>query len=310
MRDDFDDQLDWIKSHVDMRQVLEMCGIDPPDRQHKIRSIYNPKERTPSMHVYAEHYYCYATGRGGDQVQFVRDYKGMRMREAVEFLTGGGDPLSRRIELDIPTELPDFTEIFRGAREDTTETTMKLFVALIERKWPTLSPEDIFGFGSKLVDQQLWTPHWHHTDKGWVVRGIKTRRLFTGVKRAVTGSTFKEGLYVCASRVREGRAVLVEGESDTWCLTKAAPRVDVFGLPSGAGTWRDVWRNELLGYDEIGIALDTVSSKGEPDKAGIEAIDRVAGSIKSAGGCVTILDVPGGRVAEAVAQGWNIEDQS
>lgn len=310
MREPLDDKIEWIKTHLDMRQILEMCGIDPPDRQHKIRSIYVPKERTPSMHIYPDHFFCYATGKGGDQIQFVRDYKNMRMRDAVEFLAGGGDPNSRRIELDTPEVLPDFTEIFRTAPDfqpDPLAVAQKDLLAhqaldvLRGQKWPTLSLQDIGTYGNKLVGDKLWSPHYHLTDKGWIVRGIKTRSVYTGVKRAVKGSTFREGLYRCAWRSRYDRpAVLVEGESDTWVLTKAAPRVDVFGLPSGAGLWRDQWRDELLPYTKVLVCLDG-------DTAGQEAADRVTGSIESAGGCVITIDVPGGRVAEAVAEGWNID---
>ena len=310
MREPLDDKIDWIKTHVDMYQVLEMCGIDRPDRNQKIRSIFNEKERTPSMHIYPDHYFCYATGQGGDQIQFVREYKGLRMREAVNFLAGGGDPNSRRIEADRPTELPDLTEIWLAKQpKDPTKEQWGQLRNLIAAKWPTLTVEDIYQFGSKLVMEKLWTPHWEQLSDRWVVRGIKTRSIYTGAKRAIKGSTFRQALYQANYEPTDNKvAVIVEGESDTWVLTKAAPWVDVYGLPSGAGLWRDEWRSQLEQYEKIGIAFDTVSASGKPDEAGIEAIDRVTGSLATGGKSAIVLEVPGGRVAEAVAAGWRIDD--
>lgn len=293
------DQRDWIKSHVTMFDVLDMCGIDPPDRQGKIRSIYNPKERTPSLHIYPDHYYCYATGRGGDQIRFIQDYRNVSYKHAIEFLGRGGNPMARRIEIEMPDTLPDLTDKFNEMESGLNELAVKAATELMHRKWPGLTIADLHRFGNKIVNDEIWTPH---TDWfGTTVRGIKTRSVYTGAKRAVYGSTFREALYRCGPLTDWEPVTLVEGESDCWVLTKLGIP-NVLALPSGAGLWRDVWREQAGSRGMVFLALDN-------DQAGQDATDRITGSLETINVHVQHLEVPGGRVAEAVGQGWDPSEE-
>lgn len=47
-------------------------------------------DRTPSLHVYEDRYYCYACSEGGDVIDFVQKMKGCDLATAVSMLVGGG----------------------------------------------------------------------------------------------------------------------------------------------------------------------------------------------------------------------------
>jgi len=70
-----------------IEQLVEKMGF--PIRRNKAKSIYQPDERTPSMHIYTRSntYWCFATNQGGDTIKFVQDYTGRDFVDAVKFLT-------------------------------------------------------------------------------------------------------------------------------------------------------------------------------------------------------------------------------
>jgi DNA primase len=44
-------------------------------------------EKTPSFHVFSDHYYCFGCKAKGDIIDFVRQTKGMGFIEALKYLT-------------------------------------------------------------------------------------------------------------------------------------------------------------------------------------------------------------------------------
>src|SRR5690606_29025529 len=102
--------------------------------------------------------------------------------------------------------------------------------------------------------------------------------------------------------------ILAEGESDTWSLTcLGIPAVDVYGLPSGAGRWRDEFFYQLRPYRRLYLALDSQQPNGDPVPAGRAAAQSLSPAVQHDDNEVTVLEVPGGRVAEAVRDGWQPE---
>ncbi len=109
---------DEVKRTVTMAEVVRMCGIGDP-KQGKIRSIFNPTEKTPSLHLYDYDWYDFSTGQGGDQISFVQAAMGVTYRGALEIL-GRGMPLAvrpREFANDMPYEPPDFTARFSNVIE-------------------------------------------------------------------------------------------------------------------------------------------------------------------------------------------------
>ncbi len=162
---------------------------------------------------------------------------------------------------------------------------------------------DLSAFGRRLTETGgLWIPHWIPDERGKTyVRGIKVRHL-DGGKASVTGSAFTVGLYrPTPIRPPTTHALVTEGESDAWVMAKMLDKRDVtvFGLPSGAGTLKDRYIDELAGFDTVSLAFDR-------DKPGLDAMAWFVEKSPRLEGIVKVVEVPGGRVAEAAARGWRL----
>ena len=288
--------------NIPMDVVIDSLNLGPIGPTRKIRSIYRPDERTPSMHIYEYNYWCYATGQGGDQITFVRDALNVGFKQAVMFLAQNRTAYVKPRE-DTAPRWQDLTETFYGEPEGNRDDLERL-EDHITMKWPTLSPEVIFDMGSRLTcNSELWTPH-YHPEKPDVVVGVKIRQLYGRQrrKRSVPGSKYMQ-LYQprgLPTFTKSTSVWLVEGESDQWCLqhhfeTNGNPHVEykVLGLPSGAGTIKPSWFEQIAEGAIINVAFDG-------DEAGTMAAQRVAEELQS----VVTIEVPGGRVAEALAAGW------
>lgn len=306
---DFQPMIDSVKA-VTMDEVVERLGLGRLPRDRKITSIYK-SEKTPSLHVYKYDYFDYATGQGGDQIRFVMDYNHWPFLKAVKWLARHGDVGSIRKRQQQAVEDPP--PVLNGqwkARAahlyEVGEEAFRAWVVYADTKW-SLTLADIIGFGSALVKDGgrtvLWTPHYNLDDQ--LIRGIKVRTIGAG-KYAAEGSKFRETLYTVHPRPKPAKMVhkfIVEGESDTWVLQKMYPNANVFGLPSGAGLWRDEWRNHLPETDD-GFPWKIIMDQ---DDAGKDAAFRIAGSLNTVGLQHEIVFPPswaGGRLAEAVGKGW------
>ncbi len=50
-----DEKISVIKSTIEMADLVELCGRDVV--RDKVRPPWNPGERTPSTHLYSDHFY-------------------------------------------------------------------------------------------------------------------------------------------------------------------------------------------------------------------------------------------------------------
>jgi len=285
-----------IKDTIVMDDVLARLNIElPPSR--KIPSIYKD-ENTPSLHVYDQDFFDFSTGNGGDQVRFVQDYLKVGYGKALRWLAAQGSELAVPRRSKAPKQARDLTSLFTmepkmGASSWQWEAAVELFKA-----WPVTLEFAELRYQVQVTRHGVWIPHF----SGTRIVGIKTRRYEDGKKMSVKGSTFTESLYHSRQWGLTPDAVLVEGESDTWSLMahlsmRGRFGVMVYGLPSGAGAWNDKFRGELLQHSRIYLALDG-------DEAGRRAAENIWTELSEAGNPPRALDVPGGRVAEALAAGW------
>ena len=275
-----------------METVLELLALDPPDSTRKIRSVHNPDENVPSHHIYEYDFYDFSTGQGGDQIEFVKMVLGCNFWRALTFLCqaegmdGKRDPVA-------PKPLTGLTGRFND-EPDGCESSRTDARARVEKKWPYLTLEDIESFGVKVTKYALWVPFWH---EGKVV-GIKTRSTIgADTKLSIKGSRFTVALYSVLYRPDATHAWICEGESDTWCLTKALrhdERHAVYGLPAGAGAVQARWFNGWP-YESTFLVLDD-------DTAGRKAATKIKETLD--GFDVQGILLPGGRLAEALAGGW------
>ena len=76
------DKIAFIKTNYSISRLVKELGFIP-NTQGKIKSIYK-NEKTPSLQLYKDdRYYCFATGKGGDVIDFYKDYHGISFEQAV-----------------------------------------------------------------------------------------------------------------------------------------------------------------------------------------------------------------------------------
>lgn len=73
-----------IKSSVPMRDALARYGIDIARGDVAVCPFH--REKTPSMKVYSDGFYCFGCGTGGDVIKFVAKFFGISNKEAAEKL--------------------------------------------------------------------------------------------------------------------------------------------------------------------------------------------------------------------------------
>ena len=77
-----------IKEQYSMQDIVEQCGITV-DRAHKAHCPFHVNDRTASMHIYADNFYCFGCGASGDIFSFLMRLNDWDFRTAFRSL--GGD---------------------------------------------------------------------------------------------------------------------------------------------------------------------------------------------------------------------------
>lgn len=77
-----------IKDLYSMKDILERYGLPQPNRAGFIYCPFH-KEKTASMKIYKDSFYCFGCGAGGDIFTFVQELDGISFKEAYAAL--GGD---------------------------------------------------------------------------------------------------------------------------------------------------------------------------------------------------------------------------
>lgn len=86
--------IEEIKNGINIKDLVSELGIEIY-KNNFIYSIYKT-EKTPSLKIYPEtnSFYCFATGQGGDVIDFYKDYYGIDIKQAVK-------ELAQRLGLEI-----------------------------------------------------------------------------------------------------------------------------------------------------------------------------------------------------------------
>ena len=79
---------DEIKDRYSMRDILERYGLPHPNRAGFICCPFH-KEKTASMKIYKDSYYCFGCGEGGDIFTLVQRMDNLTFKEALASLGGG-----------------------------------------------------------------------------------------------------------------------------------------------------------------------------------------------------------------------------
>lgn len=272
---DWEDSDDWralsipekaemLKTAVTMTDVVELYGRDAVN--DKVRPPWNSIERTPSTHLYEDHFFDYGSGRHGDIFDWVGE----------EFIAEGGEPPGLGARISQIRRLA-----LRGGLEpgDVDVVPVRKLENLdFHLMTDSTEPVDVLGLPTRtygtVVDRttgDVLVPHWESLEGGsYLVYGIKIRGA-DGRKRSIPGSQFTHRLYHPTGWANVGytTCVITEGESDCWAMREKMPfGVDVFALPSGSSSWKDEWLNDLIHYPEIRLCFDN-------DRAGKQALDKI-----------------------------------
>lgn len=280
-----DDQLAALKGTVTVTDVALLIGLEP-DSHDKIRSPWNPEERTASCHLYDDHFFDYSTGKGGDIFDLVMALNpGTTLPQAVRAIRSRAVRAGKQygdVETVVPREIMDFSkELGKLAKLD-------VYLGLDVREFELRQDAD----GNVIV------PHQSPEIGTYAVKV----RWKGGGKSAWAGSQPSYRLYDPLRWLRPVATtdvVLAEGESDAWALTLATGfEIDVLALPTGVGAWRDHWLEDLKPYSRVYICTDN-------DKAGHAGREKLTRKI--GWGRAEQLHVPPlfNDAREAIASGWH-----
>ena len=278
-----------VRERYSVLEIAEELGLEI-DANDKTFCVLHD-ENTPSLQLYDDHWYAYCCGEGGSVIDLVMAYFGCDFRRAIDWIVGGDseDELeSRPVVVRPERAVVDFTLKLRADAVPVDDRHLEL----VRRRWPYLSSQ---GWVPGVpTDTGIAFPHVHNGG----TPGVKYR-LFDGSKISEPQSTFTVGLYTPYGPFPESpeeceTAVICEGETDAFCLQVALGHdIAVYGMPSGAKTWRPEWVD--------GWAVDLVVIM-DNDKTGSEARDKITAS----GVVARQAWVPGAYkdVADALADGW------
>lgn len=286
-----------IREQVSIEDAFELLDLEMgSDRHHVQCPLPTHEDRHGSCSVSDSLWFCHSCGQGGDVIDLVMRCTGAHFGQALQFLAGMVDEMAVEPKIKQPPkekEVTDLTEFCKEAKWCFTPEHDEF----VKKRWPYLDHDDVAKYAIPVPDA-WWVPHRH---EGKVV-GIKIRKL-DGTKTSFPGSVFTKQLYVVSRPWFSDSAVICEGESDAWCMSKYLERngklISVFALPSGAQTWRHDWMGQLQDYLRVYICTDN-------DEAGIDARMKIEQSLSKGGPPTQQLMVPFGwnDVSEALANGW------
>ena len=293
-----------IRTAVSIDDTCEALGFDVPNE----RKVHCPvhEDNTASLHLYDDHWHCYGCGASGDVIDLVMAFTGATMNEAIRYLSGAvpDDVVATARPVRKPPQ--DLWPVYAREAEGNDDDRQALQELIELKGWPGIYPDWLTYHHPVAAVKRwaLWVPHYDWSQAPHVpLVGIKTRSLAPGnlgEKRAVPGSTFTTSLYRVFERSYADECILVEGESDTWVATRFYEfdlNIQVYGLPSGASTWRDEWLGDLLRHRRVHLCLDS-------DTVGRKANDRIHGVLARQGHDRTIWELPEKDFADSIRAGW------
>lgn len=276
---------DEIKQRLPLEYVCSRFGITAT-LEHPGRCPFHKGglEDNPSFNLHVSddgfvRWFCYPCGLGGDLFDLIQHFHGCSFPEAIEHATAllGELPEDFEPPQRQPRRKADPTDLATVVNDARTRAAaadhsgiLAARVGYADVAQPDLCVKwdaylrDVWGWGLTAAGE-VAMPHW--TADGQLV-GCK-KRAGDGTRSSVDGSSYLGQLYGAWLGRRSQDVLLLEGETDAafagWLAQTENVQIDVFALPSGAGTpIEDSFLQFLKRSRVIYLAFD-------PDAAGVAA---------------------------------------
>jgi DNA primase len=261
--DDEQLSIEDLRTAISCKQIVEAMGFTLERDKTSLR-----EERSPSTHIWDDHWYDFGSGEHGDVIDlvmrctecsFVQALRQLRRFASMNDIEPGSIPKAvERPVLDASVLLADMVVEASDAHEKALQA--------------------ISGVDPGYLRMVLIPVTVGHAVKH--VHGVKLR-LFDGTKSSVPGSVYDAMYQPPVMRCYLDRIVICEGESDAWAFASRSHAVA--SLPSGCGSWKDSFAGGLPARTYV--CMDN-------DKAGRDAADKIFMSILKTGRDVEMLEVP------------------
>lgn len=264
-----------------MAELVEALTGEPVPANHKVPSMFNSADETPSMHIYDDSFYCYSTGKYGDVIDLVREAKRCTVERAVQILEDEADELGlvavARTAAPKPVFVMPFLSFWRCTPDGAPPTVLPGIGIDVMRNLFNHDRVAQHGESLAIIHYDPTSVDYMSARKHEAV-GIKYRHG-DGKKTSEPGSDFSSFLYqpfeykpVLKITGYPTMCVITEGETDSWAWLSVRPDDHVYALPSGAQSWKDKFLDQLTGYDKVYIAMDH-------DTAGVAARDKITRAV-------------------------------
>jgi DNA primase len=256
-------------------------------------------ERTPSLHVYPDHFHCYGCGAHGDVFDWLRAVRGMSFRQAFEYFgarcddagpsharTGHepGEGTARPAEV---TSTAEREAEGRAAWDDAFDPTV-VVLEYLEGRGLSLPPEPVIRFRPKI----WWDVYRQHPEMLALVTDVISQEpvgcQITRLEADGSGTALvkRPRINLCRAglvRLHQPGPILALAEGTETALSVAA----IFGIPA----WCTLGRGLLAKAPPLPDMVRSVMIAADNDKAGLDA-GRAAAAAYRARGLEVLERVP------------------
>lgn len=257
---------DDLKRRVPLAAVCAALGVRLDAQGYGLCPFH--EDSRPSFNLWVagdgtQRWGCFPCGINGDCFSLVQRLRLVSFGEAIRFVS------------DLSAEVPQYTPpepvlldrealeayVLGSQRRALEEANVGLMCVAADLLEESDSQTERLKADARLRDLgwgvddrfNVVMPHYRPTLE---IAGAKIRPIGGKPRWSFPGSSY-DRLYGCW-RSRRGKAecILVEGETDYAHALLENLDAHVLSLPTGAGGYRDSWRDELLSFDRLYLAFD------------------------------------------------------
>jgi len=131
--------LDELKDKYTMRDILARYGLEV--RKGFTKCPFHKGDRTASLKVYDNGFYCFGCGKGGDIIRFVQEYEGLNFRDACKWISGEELDTKGRNQVTAA----ELRREFRDKNIDRLKKELKTVNSQLSEKWKIYQESEPFS---------------------------------------------------------------------------------------------------------------------------------------------------------------------